>query len=67
MPNKMLGYYCAIFSAACFAMLEKVALQAAEVGCYTTTRSQQFAIFLTGYAWPGGKLEKTRIERVRAG
>ena len=30
---------CAIFSAACLAMLEHVALQVAEVGCYTTMRS----------------------------
>ena len=38
-----------LFSATRLAMLENVALQVAEVWCYTTTRSQQLAVFLAGY------------------
>ena len=30
---------CAVFSATCLAMLENVAMQFAEIGCYTTSRS----------------------------
>ena len=43
--------HCAIFSATCLAILENVTLRAAEVLCYTTTRSQQLAIFLAGLGW----------------
>ena len=43
-------------------MLGNVALKVAgEIGCYTTTRSQQLAIFLAGLAtgWVWGELEYT--------
>ena len=49
--------HCAILSATCLAMLENVALQVAEVGCYTTTRSQRLAIFLAGLGWAWGELQ----------
>ena len=47
----------AIFSATCLAMLENVALQVAEVGCHSTTRSQQLTIFLAWLGWAWGELE----------
>ena len=34
-------------------MLENVASQVSEVGCQTTTRSQQLAMFLAGFGWAG--------------
>ena len=44
--------HCPIFSAAatCLAMLENVALQVGEVGCYT--RSRQLAVFLALFSYP---------------
>ena len=49
--------HCAIFLGTCLAMLINVALQVAEVGCYTTTWSQQLAIFLARWSWSWGELE----------
>ena len=44
-------------------MLTNVALQVAVVGCYTTTRSQQLAIFLAGFSYP--ELLGTKSVRMR--
>ena len=57
---KALLHY-AIVTATCRAMFENVALQVAEVGCYTTTQPQQLAIFLAFFSYPelrGMKNEK---------
>ena len=54
--------HCVIFSATCLTMFENVALQVGEVGCYTTARSQQLAIFLALFSY---QERKTRSVRMR--
>ena len=55
--------HCTIFSATStrLTMLENVALQVAEVGCYTTARSQQLVVFLAGFLYISPRNEKREL------